>query len=73
MARLQLSPEELEKVKRLKEQSGEYHVDFEYMILAEVGMYFGWQAIRDIVNNEVKDMDSIYELIRAARKLKGIK
>lgn len=71
MARLELSPEDLEKVKRLKEQHGEYHVDYEFMILAEVGMYFGWAAIKDIVNNDVKDMNHIYELVRAARKLRA--
>lgn len=73
MARLELSPEELAKVRRLKEKHGEYHVDEYYMLLAEAGEYWGWGAIKDIVNNEVKDMEPIYELIRAARKLRGIK
>lgn len=73
MARLELSPEELAKVKRLKEAHGEYQTDNYYMLLAEVGEYWGWGAIKDIVNNEVKDMAPIYELIKAARKLRGIK
>lgn len=74
MPKLQpLSAQDQARLKRQREANGEYQVDNEYMLLAEVGMYFGWNAIKDIVNNEVKDMQPIYELIKAVRKMKGVK
>lgn len=66
-----LTEAEKKQLAGLREAKGEYDVSDEYMMLAELGLYFGWPAIQSVVNNEVKDISMVIEIIKAARKLKG--
>lgn len=68
-----LTEEEKAKLARVKQESGSIEVSEEAMMLAEFGIHFGFDGIRAIVNNEIKDLSMANELILAARKLKGYK
>lgn len=72
-----ISAEELEKVKAHQASTqGAYPVDQEWLLLAEFGMKFGWQAYLDAKNDAVdKDGNLIVTgaemltLIEASRKI----
>lgn len=69
----ELTEEEKQKVANAQQSSGNYKISEDTMLLAEFGIHFGFDGIRAIVNNEIKDLSMVNELILAARKLKGYK
>lgn len=66
-----LTEEEKAKLASVRQASGSVEISVEMMQLAEFGIHFGYEGIRAIVNNEIKDIGMVNELILAARKLKG--
>lgn len=65
---LELTPEQLEKIAKRKRQDEVAKVTPEWRLLAEFGYYYGWQAVRDVRNNDI-DIDSFNNLIAGARKV----
>lgn len=64
-----ISPEELEKVKAHQASTkGAYPVDQEWLLLAEFGLKFGWQAYLDAKTDKI-EMKEMLTLIEASRKL----
>jgi hypothetical protein len=69
MARLpELSPEDLEKVQRLKGNTGNIVIDRELYLEAEFGYYFGWPGILAIENDEIS-LSKVQEILQAMRKV----
>lgn len=67
---LKLKPEDLDWAKRrAEEESKELKIDSEQLYLAEFGMLYGYQAIKDVLNNEI-DSETMAYLVQAGRKLK---
>lgn len=62
----QLSPEDIEKVKRLKGETAP--ISREMYFLAEFGYYFGWPGIVAI-ETEVISLDKAQKLLEATRKV----
>lgn len=64
-----ISEEDLEKIRSYREQGkNQYPVDEEWMLLAEFGRAFGWQAYKD-ARDDLIDADEMMTLIQANRKL----
>jgi len=64
-----LTPEDLAKVERLKNvYKDTTNVNRELYILAEVGYYFGWEAILSYERDEI-GLDRVIELLEAVRKV----
>lgn len=69
MAKLpDLTPEDLEKIARLKGEVEESNVSPEMYFIAEFGYYFGWAGILAIENGDIS-LEKANELISAARKV----
>lgn len=66
--RLELTPEQLEKVALRKAEDEASVVPTEWRLLAEFGMHYGWEAIRDVQNNEI-DINTFNYLLAGARKV----
>lgn len=65
-----ISKEDLEKVKQVQGSGSYYTVDEEWLLLAEFGMTFGWDAYIAVKNDEI-DTPEMYTLIEASRKVKS--
>ena len=65
------TPEQLAKLKAIKAKSGAgasaFYRDNE-LLLAEFGKYYGWQAIRDVLADEVS-YETFIALLNAGRSL----
>lgn len=69
----ELSPEDLEKVKRLKGESSDLKkISPEMYLLAEFGYFFGWDGILAI-ENEVISLSKAIELLEGMRVVEGRK
>lgn len=66
--RLELTPQELERVLRRKRQSEPIKVSPEELMVAEFGYYFGWEAMVAILNNEIS-LEDAGVLLAGARKV----
>lgn len=67
---LKLKPEDLDWAKRrAEEESREIKIDSEQLYLAEFGMLYGYQAIKDVLDNKI-DSETMAYLVQAGRKLK---
>jgi hypothetical protein len=66
---LQLSPEDLEKVRRRKErESGSIKVDEFDLLVAEFGMFYGYTAVLTVLNDDITLADML-RLLEAARRV----
>lgn len=64
-----LTPAEREKMRKFKKQEAERKPLPSIRILAELGDMYGWQAIRDVLENKV-DPDLMMRLLRESRKVR---
>lgn len=64
-----LTPAEREKMRKFKQQEAERKPLPSVLILAELGDMYGWQAIRDVLENKV-DPDLMMRLLRESRNLR---
>lgn len=64
-----LTPAEREKMRKLKKQEAERKPLPSVRILAELGDVYGWQAIRDVLENKV-DPDLMMRLLRESRNVR---
>lgn len=64
-----ISPEDLEKIKAHQASTkGAFKVDQEWLLLAEFGMKFGWQAYLDAKSDRITAAEML-TLVEASRKL----
>lgn len=64
-----LTPAEREKMRKFKKQEAERKPLPSVRILAELGDVYGWQAIRDVLENKV-DPDLMMRLLREGRNVR---
>lgn len=64
-----LTPAEREKMRKFKKQEAERKPLPSVRILAELGDMYGWQAIRDVLENKV-DPDLMLRLLRESRNIR---
>ena len=64
-----LTPAEREKMRKFKKQEAERKPLPSVRILAELGDVYGWQAIRDVLENKV-DPDLMMRLLRESRNIR---
>lgn len=64
-----LTPAEREKMRKFKKQEAERKPLPSVRILAELGDMYGWQAIRDVLENKV-DSDLMMRLLRESRNVR---
>lgn len=64
-----LTPAEREKMRKFKKQEAERKPLPSVRILAELGDMYGWQAIRDVLENKV-DPDLMMRLLRESRNIR---
>lgn len=64
-----LTPAEREKMRKFKKQEAERKPLPSIRILAELGDMYGWQAIRDVLENKV-DPDLMMRLLRESRNVR---
>ena len=64
-----LTPAEREKMRKFKKQEAERKPLPSVRILAELGDMYGWQAIRDVLENKV-DPDLMMRLLRESRNVR---
>lgn len=64
-----LTPAEREKIRKFKKQEAERKPLPSVRILAELGDMYGWQAIRDVLENKV-DPDLMMRLLRESRNVR---
>lgn len=64
-----LTPAEREKMRKFKKQEAERKPLPSVRILAELGDVYGWQAIRDVLENKV-DSDLMMRLLRESRNVR---
>lgn len=64
-------PEEFESTLKARNQLDESNqVEREWRLLSEFGMFYGWDAIKDVRNNKI-DTDTFNMLIKAGRKIEA--
>lgn len=64
-----LTPAEREKIQKFKQQEQSRRPLPSVRILAELGEMYGWQAIRDVLENKV-DSDLMMRLLRESRNVR---
>lgn len=64
-----LTPAEREKMRKFKQKEAERKPLPSVRILAELGDMYGWQAIRDVLENKV-DSDLMMRLLRETRNVR---
>lgn len=65
---LEIKPEHLARVQAAQDKaSDEIKVDNEWLLIAEFGKHYGWQAMQAVLNNEI-DLETMTVLILGARK-----
>ena len=64
-----LTPAEREKIRKFKQQEQARRPLPSIRILAELGDVYGWQAIRDVLENKV-DPDLMVRLLRESRNVR---
>lgn len=66
-----ISPEELEKVKAHQASTqGAYHVDQEWLLLAEFAKAYGWDAYRAVKSDDITAAEML-TLVEANRRLEA--
>lgn len=66
--KLKFSPDELAKIQARKDREEAESISPEWRLLSEFGYYYGWQAIRDVMDNEI-DIQTFNQLLKGARKI----
>lgn len=69
---IQLTPDELEKVNRLRRQQESEKVDPEWYFIAEFGDFYGWGGVQAILHNEI-DIYTAEALLKASRSVEAKK
>lgn len=67
-----LTPAEREKMRKFKEREAARKPLPSVRILAELGDMYGWQAIRDVLENNVTP-DLMMKLIKEGRRIRRVK
>lgn len=67
-----LTPAEREKMRKFKKQEAERKPLPSVRILAELGDMYGWQAIRDVLENNVAP-DLMMKLLKEGRRVQRLK
>lgn len=67
-----LTPVEREKMRKFKRQEQARRPLPSVRVLAELGNVYGWQAIRDVLENKV-DSDLMMKLIKEGRRVQRLK
>lgn len=65
---LQLSDEEMARIKQAKAKHEKTKVTPEWQFIAEFGYFFGWEGVAAIMANQI-DFDQAQQLIQGARKV----
>ena len=68
MKKLQLTPEQLEKITQAKARKESTKIDEEWAFIARFGYYYGWEAIMSILNNEIS-LETAIALLEGAEKV----
>lgn len=66
-----ISQEDIDKVERLKSGKKTPHIEPEWLMLSEAGVYFGYGVIRAALSNEISKSE-LMQLILGARKIQNI-
>lgn len=67
--RLEISPEDMEKVIRARERNeSKVKVNEEWLFISEFGTYYGWEGVLAIMNNEIS-LEVAEMLLLGARKV----
>lgn len=66
--RFSLTPEELAKAKAVKQRHEAKKLTPELQLVAEFGYYYGWEAVRDVLKNNI-DLETMLGLLYGARKV----
>lgn len=61
-----------EKIKEMRKVRSDSKIEPEWVMLAEFGMYFGYQALQD-VRHDVISFAEMNKLLTAARRLEALK
>lgn len=67
----QLLERDKDKIDDLAKLKASIEVEPEWVVLAEFGIYFGWDAVRDVRNNVITS-DDMYGLLAGARRVKSL-
>lgn len=65
------TPEELEKIQAHQSSTGSVPVDDYWMLLAEFGKAYGWEAYKDARDDKIT-LEEMMTLIEASRKLEHL-
>lgn len=67
---LELTEEEQAKVARARNraEAAKVVISQEHMVLAELGFYFGWEAVRDVID-DVITIEAAVKLLEGAREI----
>lgn len=65
---LELTPEQLERIRLRKERDEGVKVSPEWRLVAEFGYYFGWSGVEAVMNNDI-DIGVFNNLLAGARKV----
>ena len=68
---LQIKPEDLKKIEQRRDIKESNKIESEWVALAEFGIMFGWEAIKDVDNNVISKY-AFNMLLRAGRKVLAI-
>lgn len=59
------------KIAKRKTIQKEQEVDDEWALVAEFGLYFGWEAVKEVLNDDISK-DLLLALVLGARKVRSI-
>ena len=70
--KLELTQAQLQRIAQRKAQDQATKVDSEWLAIAEFGMYFGWQAVKAVLNDTITSAE-MFMLLEGARKVNKLK
>lgn len=68
----ELLERDAEKIKEIGKSLNKARLEPEWLILAEFGSYFGWQAVMDVRNDNIT-FQEMHKLLAASRRLESIR
>jgi hypothetical protein len=69
--RLQLTQEEIKAVSKARSRNESTKVEQEWLFVAEFGLYFGWQGVEAVMNDNDLTPEKMNKLLAAARKVQA--
>lgn len=67
----ELLQRDADKIKEIKRARQGAKIEPEWLLLAEFGLYFGWQAVTDVRNNKLSFVE-MNKLLAAARRMEAM-